>query len=113
MEVRYAIFLLGSALVDPHLTDYDLVILVPALLLIGEFILLSGESMERDSARLLTYAAYVLPLFGPMLRIVHVQLSVPAFAGLFLVVAEVIRKGLHGAAVRQSGSHAEATALGG
>jgi hypothetical protein len=91
-ELRYAIFLLGSALVDPHLTDYDLVMLVPALLAIGEFVLLAPESPERDAARLLTYAGFVLPLFGPMLRVVHLQLSVPAYAGLFLLTAAIVQK---------------------
>lgn len=94
LELRYAVFLLGSALVDPHLTDYDLVILMPALLLIGDHILLASESGERDAARLLTYCAYFLPLFGPMLKVVHVQFSVPVYAGLFMVVAAMIRKDL-------------------
>ena len=49
LEDRYAIFLLGSALIDPHLTDYDLVMLMPALLLIGDRILLS---QNRRSATL-------------------------------------------------------------
>jgi alpha-1,2-mannosyltransferase len=92
LQHRYAVFLLGSALVDPHLTDYDLVILVPALMLIGDFVLGSPESPERDAARLLIYAAYFLPLFGTLLKVAHVQLSVLAYAALFLVVAEVIRK---------------------
>ncbi len=110
IELRYAIFLLGSALVDPHLTDYDLVILMPALLIIGELVLLSRETMERDAARLLTYVAYVLPLFGPMLRVVRVQLSVPAYAGLFVVVAMIIRKEMNGTGGRAHGS--QPTALG-
>jgi alpha-1,2-mannosyltransferase len=97
LELRYAVFLLGSALVDPHLTDYDLVMLLPALLVIGDRVLLAAESDERDAARVLTYVAYCLPLFGPMLKMVHVQLSVPAYVGLFLVVAAVVRKGLQGA----------------
>lgn len=97
VEIRYAIFLLGSALVDPHLTDYDLVMLMPAFLIIGESILLRPESIERDAARVLTYLAFVLPLFGPMLKTIHVQLSVPAYAGLFLVTAAVLRNGLRGA----------------
>jgi alpha-1,2-mannosyltransferase len=101
LELRYAVFLLGSALVSPHLTDYDLVILVPAFLFIGEYILLSRESMERDAARLLMYAVYALPLFGPMLKAVHVQLSVPAYVGLFLVLAAVIRTGTTGTAERE------------
>jgi alpha-1,2-mannosyltransferase len=101
LQLRYAVFLLGSALVDPHLTDYDLVMLVPALLLIGDCILQSTESTERDAARLLTYAAYFLPLFGPLLKVVHVQLSVLAYAGLFLVAAAVIRKPMIGTSGRE------------
>lgn len=98
LELRFAIFLLGSALVNPHLTDYDLVTVVPAFLLIGDRILLAAESVERDEARVLTYAAYCLPLFGPMLKTFHVQLSVPAYAALFLVVAVVIRNQAQGRA---------------
>ena len=94
VELRYAIFLLGSALVDPHLTDYDLVMLMPALLVIGDRILLAPESNQRDAARVLTYVAFCLPLFGPMLKAFHVQLSVPAYAALFLVVASVALKGM-------------------
>lgn len=91
IELRYAMFLLGTALVDPHLADYDLVVLMPAFLLIGDQVLLAPESKERDAARVLTYLAYALPLFGPMLKGLHVQLSVPVFVCLFLVIAAVIR----------------------
>jgi alpha-1,2-mannosyltransferase len=112
LQLRYAVFLLGSVLVDPHLTDYDLVILVPALLFIGDSILLSPESTERDAARLLTYAAYFLPLFGPLLKAVHLQLSVPAYAALFLVVAEVIRKQMIGPSGREQEYPAAVSSLG-
>lgn len=91
VELRYAIFLLGSALIDPHLTDYDLVMLMPAFLVIGDQILLGPESPGRDAARVVTYAAFCLPLFGPMLKAFHVQLSVPAYAALFVVVASVVK----------------------
>jgi alpha-1,2-mannosyltransferase len=97
LRLRYAIFLLGTALIDPHLTDYDLVVLMPALLLIGDFILQSAESPERDAARLLAYAAYCLPFFGPLFKNMHLQLSVPVFAGLFLVLALMIRRRTDGA----------------
>lgn len=92
IEMRYAVFLLGSALIDPHLTDYDLVMLMPAFLVIGDRVLLQPESPRRDVARVLTYVAFCLPLFGPMLKAFHVQLSVPAYAALFVVVASVVKK---------------------
>jgi len=53
--------------------------------------LLAEESAQRDAARVLMYLAYVLPLFGPMLKMLHIQLSVPAYVALFLVVASIIR----------------------
>jgi len=74
------------------------VMLMPALLVIGDRILLAPESIERDAARVLTYVAFCLPLFGPMLKVVHVQLSVPAYAALFLVVASTVRNGLQASA---------------
>jgi len=111
LELRYAVFLLGTALVDPHLTDYDLVMLVPALLFIGEYVLLARETMERDWARLLTYVAYCLPLFGPMLKTVHVQLSVPAYTGLFLAVAMVIRKEMNQPSGSEQGWRAAVSSL--
>ena len=112
LQLRYAVFLLGTALVNPHLTDYDLVMLMPALLLIGDWILQSAESPERDAAKLLTYTAFFLPLFGPLLRFVHVQLSVPAYSALFLVMAAVIRKQTMGSSGREQEYHAAASPLG-
>jgi alpha-1,2-mannosyltransferase len=111
-ELRYSVFLLGSALVNPHLTDYDLVTVMPAFLLIGDQVLLSDASVERDEARVLTYAAYCLPLFGPLLKTFHLQLSVPAYAALFLVVAIVIRKRAGGAAESASVNAAAVSSLG-
>ena len=64
LQLRYAVFLFGTALVNPHLTDYDLVMLMPALLLIGDWILQSAESPERDAAKLLTYTAFFLPCYS-------------------------------------------------
>jgi alpha-1,2-mannosyltransferase len=110
LHLRYAIFLLGTVLIDPHLTDYDLVVLMPALLLIGDFILQSAESPERDAARVLIYAAYCLPLFGPLLKGIHVQLSVPVFVALLLVLAAMIRKRVDGLSENVEGYPATASA---
>ena len=48
LSLRYAAFLLASVLVDPHLTSYDLVVLAPAFLLIGDWIL---ENSAADDLR--------------------------------------------------------------
>ena len=85
LPLRYAVFILGTVLVDPHLTDYDLVVLAPAFLFIGEWVLSSPPSKNRDAVKLLTYVAYALPLFAPLFQFTHVQFSVIAFTGLFLL----------------------------
>jgi hypothetical protein len=80
LEVRYAALLLATVLVSPHLTVYDLVILTPALLLLGDWVM-----THRDSASpipMLLYAYYLLFLLGPLARITHLQLSVLAMAAL-------------------------------
>ena len=77
LERRYAVMLLATVLVAPHLTVYDLVILAPALLWIG-------DGLQTGTARIawLLYLAYVLPFAGPLSRWTHVQLSVICMAVL-------------------------------
>src|SRR5205807_5718859 len=91
LRLRYAMLLLGTVLVAPHLWIYDLVILAPALLLIGDWVL---EHRERESAadvRLLLYSCYTLPLLGLVAQFTRVQLSVIAFAAMTLVLANHYR----------------------
>ncbi len=80
LEVRYSALLFATILVSPHLTVYDLVILAPAFLLLGDWVL-----AHRDSAPPilpLLYACYPLFLLGPLARITHLQLSVVAMTVL-------------------------------
>lgn len=72
LEHRFAAVLIASVLVAPHLTVYDLVILVPAFLWIADF---ARANTDRRLAWLL-YLAYLLPFAGPLARWTHVQLSV-------------------------------------
>jgi hypothetical protein len=78
LEQRFAVMLLTTVLVAPHLTAYDLVILVPALLWIGDWL------QARTAPRIawLVYLAYVLPFAGPLARWTHLQLSVICLAAL-------------------------------
>ncbi len=86
LSLRYAALLLGTVLVDPHISSYDLVLLAPAFLLIGDHILGSyfGQGLER--MRWLIYLSYALPLAGPAIQDLHVQVAVPVFFLLFLVL---------------------------
>ena len=78
LEQRFAVMLLGTVLVAPHLTVYDLVILAPALLWIGDWV----QTHAAPRIAWLIYLAYVLPFAGPLARWTHVQLSVIGMAAL-------------------------------
>ena len=82
MGIKFAVLLLASVLVSPHLTVYDLVILAPAILLASDWVL-GSAAPERATVGVLLYLCYVLPLFGPVSHWTHLQLSVPAMAALF------------------------------
>ncbi len=78
LEGRFAVLLLVTVLVAPHLTVYDLVILAPALLWIGDWL----QTHVARRIGWLLYLSYVLPFAGPMARWTHVQLSVICMAAL-------------------------------
>jgi Glycosyltransferase family 87 len=88
LELRYSALLLATVLVSPHLTAYDLVILAPAFLLLGNWI--AGNPGQRFvlAARLLLYACYPLFLLAALTRITHLQLSVIAMAALLWIAAK-------------------------
>jgi hypothetical protein len=70
--------LLVTVLVAPHLTVYDLVILVPALLWIADWL----QAHPAPRVAWLLYFACILPFAGPLARWTHVQLSVVCLAVL-------------------------------
>lgn len=82
LPVRYSALLFATVMVSPHLTVYDLVILAPALLLLGDWALGHREEQFAPLLRLLLYACYPLFLLGPLARTTHLQLSVVAMAAL-------------------------------
>ena len=73
---------MASVLVAPHLLSYDLVILAPAFLLLGNWTLEHAEVTTTPAMRVFLYLGYALPLFEPLAKIVHVQFSVLGFAAL-------------------------------
>jgi alpha-1,2-mannosyltransferase len=79
---RFSALTLAAVLVNPHLFVYDLLVLAPVLLLLVDWTLTNAPPASSSTLLVLLYLAYVLPLFGPLSRWTHVQLSVPAFAVL-------------------------------
>jgi hypothetical protein len=85
LEVRYAVLLIATVLVNPHGYVYDSVILMPAFLLLWDW----AEQQRADFAtkfEWLLYFCYLSPLFAIVAVVAHVQLSVPALTLLGLIV---------------------------
>jgi alpha-1,2-mannosyltransferase len=86
LAIRFSALTLAAVLVNPHLFVYDLLVLAPVLLLLVDWTLTNPRLASSATLLLFLYFAYVLPLFGPLSRWTHVQLSVPAFAALLWIL---------------------------
>jgi len=91
LPLRFSALLLATALLAPHLTVYDLVILAPAFLLLADSLMTQPANAGTLSLKLLLYLAFVLPLLGPLAHWTHLQLSVPVMAALLYGIWKVGR----------------------
>jgi Glycosyltransferase family 87 len=82
----FAMLLLCTVLVSPHLWIYDLVILTPMFLLVAEWIRGRPKGQMASDFWLLLYGCYALPLLGPLAQFTKVQLSVISFAIMVFVL---------------------------
>ena len=89
LSLRYAFLLLATVLVSPHLNVYDLVILAPALLMIGDWALGHPDDARAKPVQRLMYYSYALPLAGAVTQFTHVQASVIAMSALSWVLASI------------------------
>jgi hypothetical protein len=90
--VRFSALLVASVLVNPHMYIYDLLVLIPALLLLADWSLSSRAHPSTPALFSLLYLSFVLPLLGPLARWTHLQLSVPTFAALLWILWSLSRK---------------------
>jgi alpha-1,2-mannosyltransferase len=94
LPLRYAIFVLATVLVDPHLTFYDLVIVAGAFLLVGDDIMGRlarpdpAASSRRQRIQWLLFLSYALPLLGPPAGGLRLQLAVPPMLMLLVVLVK-------------------------
>jgi hypothetical protein len=94
LGARFAALLVASALVNPHQYLYDLALLAPAGLLLADHSLAAPpERRGTPALRVLLYACFLLPALGPLARVTHLQLSVPALAGVLWVLFLQARAG--------------------
>jgi len=101
LPLRFSALILAAVLVNPHLYIYELLSLAPALLLLADWSLdhASDRALDRPSdssapiLRGLLYLAFVLPLFGPLARWTHLQLSVIVFAAILWTLYRIATRG--------------------
>jgi arabinofuranan 3-O-arabinosyltransferase len=86
LALRFSALTLTAVLVNPHLFVYDLLVLAPALLLLANWAFLDDGAPCAKSVLVLSYLAFLLPLFGPLSRWTRVQLSVPVFVALLWII---------------------------
>jgi hypothetical protein len=89
LSLRYSFLLLATVLVSPHLFVYDLVILAPALLLVGDWAMGHQESASAKPLQQLLYFSYALPLAGVATQFTHIQASVIAMSVLSWMLAAI------------------------
>lgn len=82
LALRFSALTLAAVLINPHLFVYDLLVLAPVLLLLANWVLTNASQPSSATFHVLSYLAFVLPLFGPLSQWTHLQLSVPAFTAL-------------------------------
>ncbi len=92
LALRYSTLLLATALVAPHLTVYDLVILAPVFLLLADWMARQPNASPPRWLGTLLYLVYALPLLGPLARWTHIQLSVIAMAACVYLIWRTCRQ---------------------
>jgi hypothetical protein len=89
LPLRFSALVLAAVLVNPHLYIYDLLALVPALLLLTDWAIANAQHRFAPALSVLLYLAFLLPQFGPVSRWTHLQLSVLVFAALLWTIRQI------------------------
>ncbi len=90
LALRYSILLIATVLVSPHLYVYDLAILVPALLISGDWAVGHPEDALAKPVQRALYFSYLLPLFGVAAQFSRLQLSVIAMTALSMMLGLIV-----------------------
>jgi len=89
LSLRYSFLLFATVLVSPHLFVYDLVILAPALLMVGDWAMGHQDDARAKRVQQLLYYSYALPLAGAVAQFTRIQASVIAMSALSWVLASI------------------------
>jgi hypothetical protein len=91
LALRYSALLLAAVLVNPHIYIYDLLALAPALILLADWAITHASHPSSPALHVSVYLAFLLPVFGPLARWTHLQLSVVAFAAILGILFRISR----------------------
>jgi hypothetical protein len=86
LAIRFSALILAAVLVNPHIYIYDLLVLAVPLLLLADWVMNHAGHPFAPTVAVLLYLIFILPLFGPVSRWTHLQLSVPVFVALLVVL---------------------------
>lgn len=89
LELRFSALMISAVLVDPHIFIYDLLVLAPMFLLLANWSTQRTSDSHAAPMSILLYLAFLVPLFGPISRWTHVQLSVLIFVGLLWTLSRI------------------------
>jgi Glycosyltransferase family 87 len=89
VALRFSALLVATVLINPHIYIYDLLVLAPVFLLLVEWSIQNAHHPNTPALRILLYLAFLLPLFGPLARWTHLQLSVIVFAVLLWILQRI------------------------
>ena len=90
LELRYAVLVIATVLVSPHLYTYDLVVLAPAFFLTASWLL--GSSRRSLALWVLLYLAYYLSSLEGLVHLTKVQWTVPVLVSLLIHLAASARR---------------------
>ena len=92
LQVRFAVLLIATVLVNPHAYVYDSIILMPAFLLLWDWVEQPRDSFATTFEWLM-YFCYLSPLFAIVAIVARVQLSVPALTLLiWMAVSQSVQR---------------------
>ena len=89
LALRFSALILAAVLVNPHIYIYDLLALAPVFLLLADWSIKNPQHPSTPALRILLYLAFLLPLFGPVARWTHLQLSVVVFVALLWTIYRI------------------------
>jgi hypothetical protein len=93
LALRFSALVLAAVLVNPHIYIYDLLALAPMFLFLADWSIENAQHPSAPVLRVLLYLAFLLPLFGPVARWTHLQLSVIVFVALLWTIHRIATAG--------------------